>query len=44
MDDNLESIVDKIAKSYSVGDKTHEPDEKDVVFPKVRCSEAMKAL
>ena len=44
VDDDLEVIVDEIAKTYSTGDRTYETDEEDVVIPRVRYSEAMKAL
>lgn len=44
VDDDLQIIVDEITKSYSVGDRTHETDEEDIVIPKVGYSEAMKAL
>ena len=43
-DDDLEVIVDEIAKAYSIGDRTHETDEEDVVIPRVGYSEIMKAL
>ena len=44
VDDDLEVIVDEIAKAYSVGDRTHETDEEDIVIPSVGYSEAMKSL
>lgn len=33
INDDAEVIVDEIAKTYSIGDKTHETDEEDVVVP-----------
>lgn len=33
IDNDAEVIVDEIAKTYSIGDKTHETDEEDVVVP-----------
>lgn len=33
VDDDLDVIVDEIAKAYSVGDRTHETNEEDVVIP-----------
>ena len=44
VDNDLEVIVDKIAKAYSIGDKTHETDEEDNVIPRVRYFEAIKAF
>lgn len=44
MDDNLEVIVDKIAESYSVEDRTHETDEKDIIILKVVYFDVIKAL
>ena len=44
VDDDLKVIVNKIAKSYSSVDRTHEIDEKDVIIPKIGDSETMKAL
>lgn len=35
MDDDLEVIVDEIAKVYSTRDRTHETDEEDIVIPRV---------
>ena len=42
--DDLEVIVDEIAKAYSTGDKTYEIDEEDIVIPRVGYSEAMKTF
>lgn len=44
MDDDLEVIVDEIAKVYNTRDKTHETDEEDIVIPRVGYSETMKSL
>lgn len=44
VDDDREVVVDEIATLYSVGDKTHETDEEDVVIPQVGYFGAMKAL
>ena len=44
IDDNLAVIVVEIAKAYSIGDRTYETNEEDVVIPEVRYSEAMQAL
>lgn len=44
VDDNLEFIVDEIAKAYNTSDRTHETDEKDVIILKFGYFEAMKAL
>lgn len=44
IDDNLEVIVDKIAKIYSTGNKTYETYEEDIVIPKIGYSKAIKAL
>ncbi len=35
MDDDLEVIVDEIAKVYSTRDRTHETDEENIVIPRV---------
>lgn len=35
IDDDLEVIVDEIAKAYSIGDRTHETDEENIVIPRV---------
>ncbi len=35
VDDDLEVIVDKIAKAYSKDNRTHETDEEDVVIARV---------
>ena len=37
-------IVDKIVKVYSIGNKTHETNEKDVIVPKVSHLEVMQAI
>lgn len=44
IDDDVEVIIDEIAKAYSIGHRTHERDEEDVTVPKVGYSEAMQAL
>lgn len=44
IDNNVEVIIDEIAKAYSIGNKTHEMDEKDVIIPKVGYFEAIQAL
>ena len=44
VDDGIEVIVDEIAKAYSIGNRTHETDEEDVIVPKVGYSEAIQAL
>ena len=44
VDDDLEVIMDKIAKAYSTGDRTYETDEEDIVIPRVGYSEVIKAL
>lgn len=44
IDDDVEVIIDEIAKAYRIGDRTHERDEEDVTVPEVGYSEAMQAL
>lgn len=44
VDDDLKVIVNKIAKSYSVVNRTNKTDEKDGIIPKIGYWEAMKAL
>lgn len=44
VDDDMEVIVDEIAKAYNIGDRTHETDEEVVTIPKVGYSEAIQAL
>lgn len=44
IDDDVEVIIDEIAKAYRIGDRAHERDEEDVTVPKVGYSEAMQAL
>lgn len=44
IDDDMEVIVDEIAKAYNIGDRTHETDEEVVTIPKVGYSEAIQAL
>lgn len=44
IDDDVEVIIDEIAKAYRIGDRTHERDEEDVTVPKVGYSGAMQAL
>ena len=44
VDNDLDIIIDEIAKAYSTGDRTYETDEEDVIIPKFGYSEAMKAL
>lgn len=43
IDDDVEVIIDEIAKAYRIGDRTHERDEEDVTVPEVGYS-AMQAL
>lgn len=44
IDDDFEVIIDKIAKAYSIGNKTHKIDKENVVIPKVKYSEIIKVL
>lgn len=44
IDDDVEVIIDEIAKAYRIWDRTHERDEEDVTVPKVGYSEAIQAL
>ena len=41
VDDESDEIVEVIAKAYSIGDRTHETDEEDVVMPRVSHAEAL---
>lgn len=43
-DDDVEVIVDEIAKDYSIGNRTHETDKEDVIVPKITHLEAMQAF
>lgn len=44
INNDLEVIMDKIAKAYSRDNGTHKIDEEDIVILKVGYSEVMKAL
>lgn len=44
IDNDLEVIVDEIAKAYSIDNKTYETDKKDIVIFKIGYSKAIKAL
>lgn len=43
---NMEIVVDEIVKgyAYSIGDKTHETNEEDMIIPKVGYFEIIEAL
>lgn len=36
--------MNKIAKAYSIGNKTHETNEEDIVIPRVGYFKVMKAF
>lgn len=44
IDNNLEVIVDKIVKAYSVENTTHDKDEKNDIIPRVRYFEMIKSV
>lgn len=44
IDNNVEVIIIKIIKAYSMGNKIHKIDEKDVIIPKVRYIKVMQAF
>ena len=44
MDDDLVVVLDEITKAYSVGDRTPETDNEDLIILKFQYSEAMQAL
>ena len=44
VDDKSDKMVEGVAKASSAGDIIYEPDEEDVVIPKVSYAEALQAL
>ena len=44
VDDDLEVIMNEIAKAYSTSNKTHETNEEDVVIPKLGAMKAFQKL
>lgn len=44
VDDDLEVIVDKIAKAYNIDNRIYETNEEDIIISKIEYSEAMKAF
>lgn len=44
VDDESNEIVERIAKTYNTGDRTHETDEEDIVIPRISHAEALQAL
>lgn len=41
---DLEVIVDEIAKAYSTGNKTYKTNKENIVIPKIRYFKIMQAL
>lgn len=44
MDNNWEININKIAKTYNTGNKTYKTDKKNIVIPKIKYFEVIKAL
>lgn len=44
IDNNVEIIINKIIKAYSISNKTYKTDKKDIIVLKVRYSEIIQAL
>lgn len=44
IDNNLEIIVDKITKTYNIGNKIYKTNREDIVIPKVGYSKAIKVF
>lgn len=44
VDDNLEVIVNEIAKAYSIESRTYETDKKDIIIFRVEYFEIIKSL
>lgn len=44
INNDVEVIVDEIAKAYSIGDKTNEINQQDLIISKVSYLEVMQAL
>lgn len=44
IDDKSDKIVEKIAKAYSIENKTHKTDEQDIVISRLSYTKAFQAL